>query len=255
MMESDLDVAYNLQLQEALIASAGSAPASSSLTNPTAELSFSTYSPVSDATLTVGAGVNDDNEDVRVLMRFMEENADLLEHEMTDRELSEAEARRLRDELNRRVHDQKVAAASLAMPEEERAKTGDYFEKPYGEGSSSGGGGDGIAIDENFRVYVKGMVSEERVKDAVVSMAGLGVAIYDPRDYLILEIRKPLVGKDEGVLSTERVGFEALVEGLKAANELGLKRVSCFCDEYMIHQYVRKLHPFDDYMKMKMMMA
>ncbi|CAM8949453.1 unnamed protein product [Rhodiola kirilowii] len=232
LMETDFDLAYNLQLQEAIKASIGSAP-SSSLSME--KICFDSYSRVEG--LSVEASVNETENDVRVLMKFMEDDVERVEQEVSDQELSEAEARRMRDDLNRRLHDQKVAAAIFAMPEEEWAKSGEYFGKPYGEGSYS----DGMEVDENFRVYVKGLVSEERVRDAVVTVAGIGVAICDPSDYCILELRKPLVDGDDSsksVLSAERVGFEALVEGLKAADDLGLKRVSCFCDDNMIHQYV-----------------
>ncbi|CAM8952711.1 unnamed protein product [Rhodiola kirilowii] len=233
LMETDFDLAYNLQLQEAIKASIGFAPSSSS--SSMEQICFDTYSPIEG--LSVEASVNETENDVRVLMKYMEDDVERVEQEVSDQELSEAEARRMRDDLNRRLHDQKVAAAIFAMPEEEWAKSGEYFGKPYVEGSSS----DGMEVDENFRVYVKGLVSEERVRDAVVTVAGIGVAICDPSDYCILELRKPLVDGDESsksVLSAERVGFAALVEGLKAADDLGLKRVSCFCDDNMIHQYV-----------------
>ena len=110
---------------------------------------------------------------------------------------------------------------------------GDHFERPYGEGSSSKGGGN--TSTETFRVYCKGLVSKEWVKDGRVRLGGIGVAIFDSRDDLIYELRKPLIGNDRSRWVAEA---KALIEGLNAAIALDLKRVMFFCDYHPLYQFV-----------------
>jgi len=92
---------------------------------------------------------------------------------------------------------------------------------------------------EYFRLYSKGLVSEERIRDMKVIVAGAGVAICDSRDSLILEVRKNLEAFVDGQVVTNEVAeLEALIEGLNKALSLNLKRLTFFCDDYVIYQYV-----------------
>lgn len=129
------------------------------------------------------------------------------------------------------------------MPEELWEDWGDCFERPFGEGCSKElrwdetdseiDSIDGVSDDEyDFRIYFKGLISEERVKD---NYAGIGVAICDFKDNLILEITKPLVGVG---LSKQAAELKALIEGLNAALSLDLNRIEFCCDYYPIYQFV-----------------
>ncbi|KAK9280250.1 hypothetical protein L1049_013938 [Liquidambar formosana] len=216
-LDSDLDVAFHLQMQEAITASLALHPSSSSS-------SASPSSSSSAAALQPPLLIQDD--DALYFAALMDEEFEKLEQICRDREMSSAEMRAMRDDLNRRIHDQKVASEILRIPEDEWKNSGNNFERPYGEGSSGT-----VMADESFRVYFKGLVSEERIRDSRVTVAAIGVAICDVTDHPIFELQKPLTGGEDSVVSREAVEIEALVEGLNAAIALDLKRVTCYCDE------------------------
>lgn len=92
--------------------------------------------------------------------------------------------------------------------------------------------------DEVFRVYFKGMMNEERIGDdssSTVTLAGIGVGIFNDKDEVIYELRKPL-GENE--LSMRGVECKALIEGLNVAIDLGLKRIVLYFDYYPLYQFV-----------------
>ncbi|XP_057750051.1 E3 ubiquitin-protein ligase RSL1 [Arachis stenosperma] len=239
-IDSDLEFAYRLQLEEALAASLASLPSSSSPQPPPPP------PPTND----------DKNDAVLNATTLQAQELARVEQELRDRHLSEAEARKTSLDLNRRVHDQKVAIEILRMPEDDWVEWGDNFEKPFffGEGSSSSSstkkkntGKGNLETDEGddgavFRVYFKGLVSkDEKLKNGEkVLLAGIGVAICDPEDNLILEVRKPLIGCGTSKIAAD---LKALIEGLNAAFALDLKRVQFFCDYYPIFQFVRGRWP------------
>lgn len=76
------------------------------------------------------------------------------EQEFLDDVMAEVEAERLRLDLLRQVHDRALACEIMSLPDEEWAKTGDNLHRPFGEGSSSSSNGQNF----NFKVYVKGLV-------------------------------------------------------------------------------------------------
>ncbi|XP_058203296.1 E3 ubiquitin-protein ligase RSL1-like [Rhododendron vialii] len=201
-VDSDLDFAFHLQLQEAITASLSLLPSSSSPSPP---------SPPQ----------NDDVLNFSFLQAQELENFGSSHH---DRLLTQAEIKAASVDLHRRIHDRKIAAEIDQMSEDEWDQYGDNFARPYGEGSSSG------ADATTFRVYCKGLVSEERV-----GLVGIGVAICDERDDLVFEIRKPVVGSGR---SRQVAEIGALIEGLSAAVDLELKRVVFYCDYYPLYQFV-----------------
>ncbi|XP_057956587.1 E3 ubiquitin-protein ligase RSL1-like [Malania oleifera] len=215
-LDSDLDVAFRLQMQEAMAASLVLRPSSSS-------------SPLSPLPPSIDVDVDDD--DFLSLAGVQAEEIARFEQERRDREYVEAVMRGAADDLRRRTHDQKLASDILQVPEEEWSNTGDYFRRPYGEGSSSGG----VESEACFRLYFKGLVSEEIVGESTVMIAGVGVAICDPKDNLIFELRKPLA---EDGLGRELAELEALIECLNTALILDLKRVLFLCDDDLTYLYV-----------------
>ncbi|OMO77265.1 hypothetical protein COLO4_25249 [Corchorus olitorius] len=206
---SDFDLAFKLQMQEAASASLSLHPPSTSqdaAVLPPSEMDFD-YSAV------------------------MLEDLDRFEVERTDMGKAEEEMRRLRDDLNRSIHDQHFASYILNVPEEEWKNYGDKYERPYTDNVATR-----VVSTESFRIYVKGLVSEERVWDTKVRVGGVGVAICDFRDNLVLEVRKKLEGAE--FMSHEMAGLEAVVHGLNAALSLDLKRVTVLVDDFLVHQYV-----------------
>lgn len=224
-LDSDLDMAFKLQMQEAMAASLALKPlfasSSSSRNSPPP-------SPPHDAILDLAA-------------TLMLEDVERFAQEWEDHERTVSEMMKTKEDLNRRIHDQKFAADLRDVPDDYWAKHGDYYERPYcADESSSSSSTKAAAVEtENLRLYCKGLVSEERVRDMKVVVAGAGVAICDPRDNLIFEARKNLEAVADGVvLSNEAAELEAIIEGLNKALTLDLKSVTFYCDDYMLYQYV-----------------
>ncbi|KAI3822477.1 hypothetical protein L1987_10074 [Smallanthus sonchifolius] len=221
-VESDLELAYRLQLEEAMAASLAFQPSSSN---------SSLQSPQPPPPISINDGVN--LADVQTL------EFDKFETEIKDRMIIETETKKLQVDLNRRIHDQKLAREILQMPEEQWQVVGDNFERPYGEGSSSKSEDN----PEVFRVYFKGLLSEERVhgpssSNKTVTMAGIGVAICDSTDEMIFEMRKPLDLIKGDRMSRQSVEGQALIEALNAAAALDLKRIVFYCDYHPLYQFV-----------------
>ncbi|CAJ2654352.1 unnamed protein product [Trifolium pratense] len=221
-MESDLDFAYRLQLQEALAASLTNHPSSSST-----DVIFE-------------EPIIDDDDAVFNATSLQLEELEKMETEMHDREQSERVMREAKDDLLRRIHDQKIASEILNFPEEDWEEWGDKFEKPFGEGcsgegcsksSKSGRSDEGAVV----RVYFKGLVSEESVRDENFSVAGIGVAVCDLNDNLIFEVSKAVVGNGTNKVAVE---LKALIEAFNAVLALDLKNVICFGDHYPLFQFL-----------------
>ncbi|KAA8544002.1 hypothetical protein F0562_021821 [Nyssa sinensis] len=215
-VQSDLDLAFRIQMEEAIAASLSLQP------------SFSSSAPPIQPSSSVPS------DDVFNFSDLQTEELDKFQQEIKDRLLTEAETRKIREDLYRRIHDQKVASEIHHMPEDEWEEYGDNFERPFGEGCSKN------VNAEIFRVYFKGLVSDERVRDSKTPFAGIGVAICDSRDNLIIEMGKPLVGNG---MSRQGAELKALIEGLNAALALGLKRIVFYCDYYPLYQFVIRRWP------------
>lgn len=203
-MESDLDLAFNLQLQEAI----------------TASLSTSFSPHKSQLRSTAG---NDE------FLSSTSKSGELckFEQELNDRAVSETEFKRIRDDLHFQIHDHRVANEMATIPEDRWQENWKRFERPYGEGSSKGGS------EEIFRVYAKGLVELYLPKEIV--LGGIGIAICDSKDELLFELRKPVFGNR---MSQRSVEMKALIEGLNAAKELGLNRVVFYSAYFPIFNYV-----------------
>lgn len=89
---------------------------------------------------------------------------------------------------------------------------------------------------ETFRLYCKGLVSEEVIKDDDKKIGGIGLAICDSEDNRLLEMKKAL-GDDEST-HQEVAELVALVHGLEWALELNLGKLTFFCDDSNVFQYV-----------------
>ena len=78
------------------------------------------------------------------------------------------------------------------LPDQQWEKDGHNFHTPYHATTPSSSSSKDLVDSECFKLYFKGLVSEEMVKGMMVNVAGAGVAICDSRDNLILELRKNL---------------------------------------------------------------
>ncbi|OVA18152.1 zinc finger protein [Macleaya cordata] len=211
-MESDLDLAFQLQVEEAMTASL----------------------------------IGDDKEISHDVSNFQTlELLKKLEQEEKDRLQWEVEIGRIKDDLKRLVHDQEVAQEILRIPEAEWQKTGDHFQRPFGEGcSSSTAPPQNVTTNDHppFKLYFKGLFSDERVGDSTVEIAAIGFAVCDPLDNLILNGQKPLIGDWKCDFAEQelelKVEAKALIEGLNAALSLDIKKIDFFCDYYPLYQYI-----------------
>ncbi|KAL9370532.1 hypothetical protein Peur_035672 [Populus x canadensis] len=220
-LNSDLDLAFNLQMQEAMTASL------SILNHPP-----STVSPSSSST-PKNEEAKAEAEDFDCCSTFFLEDIVRLDQERKDREESENLMREMREDLDRRMHDQKVASEIMNIPDEEWEEYGDDYEDPFENGER-------VSF---FKVYSKGVESEERIRDIKAIVGGIGVAICDSKDNLIFEVSKGIDVGAEGSSSNKScagvsVELQALIEGLNAAFALDLKNLTFFVDHSMLYQYV-----------------
>ncbi|KAJ7980960.1 RBR-type E3 ubiquitin transferase [Quillaja saponaria] len=235
-LDSDLDMAFQLQMQEAMNASLAIQPLASRST-PSTPLKVVTY-------------FEDDQNDgvLDLASTLMLEDLKAFAQELEDREQCEAEMRKMRDDLDRRIFDQTFARDIMNIPEDQWQNYGDNYHKPYcTDGASSSSSSSSSSSLQNpflatevFKLYFKGLVSEEMVKDMKVTVAAIGIAICDSKDFLIFEVKKPMeaIDADGVVLSEECAELQALIEGLDNAIGLGLKSVTFFCENYLVYNHI-----------------
>ncbi|MFS8005254.1 putative ribonuclease H domain, E3 ubiquitin ligase RBR family [Helianthus anomalus] len=93
--------------------------------------------------------------------------------------------------------------------------------------------------DDVFKVYFKGLVSDETVSNVKMSFAGIGVAIFDASDCCLVKSRiSYLVDADSRGTEDELGELEGLIEALNVAVNHGLKRVRVFSDCNSGYRYV-----------------
>uniref|UniRef100_A0A803PWK0 RBR-type E3 ubiquitin transferase n=1 Tax=Cannabis sativa TaxID=3483 RepID=A0A803PWK0_CANSA len=124
-----------------------------------------------------------------------------------------------------RTHDQMVAGTITRFPDDNRRYKFAKTVKSFGEESST----------SRIRVYFKGLVSKEKCEIRNMIMAGIGVALCDPKGNLIFEMRKPLLGNGFSKLGAEA---KALIEALNAATSMNLERITLYCDNFTFYRFV-----------------
>lgn len=196
--DSDLDLAYKLQMEEAIRVSLS-----------TSQQQQQQFDLPNDAVSALG------------LVQLLADEIDRFEQQNSDHDHAQKELKRIRTDLRRRIHDHAFAAELSAIPEDQWRKNGDIVEKPYNNNNIS-------SSVEVFMVYCKGLVNEEGDR------GGIGVTICDPSGGVVLELSKGFVGG--GVRQMAEV--KALIEGLTAAVTLGLSRITLFCADHTVYKFV-----------------
>ncbi|KAM6578801.1 hypothetical protein CsatB_030638 [Cannabis sativa] len=230
-LDSDLDLAFHIQMQEAM---------TSSLVLHNNNKSTSSTKMDTEDDVVPAADVKDDDV-LGVASSLLLRDLECYMQEYGDRKRSSEEWRMAREDLDRRIHDQKVASEIKTLPEDYWSSYGDWFEKPYGDNSkgASSSSSSSLVGSEVLRLYFKGLVSEEMIRDSKVVVAGAGIAICDGKDNLLFHSRKNLK-----VLSSEAAELEALIEGLDKALALDLKSLTFFCEDNSLYHYITgKLFP------------
>jgi hypothetical protein len=130
------------------------------------------------------------------------------------------------------AYDARFARELAAVPEDQWARDGDYFERPLDLTTSSS------SSRPLFRVYFKGMASSEAVgaRDRDPGLAVLAVAVCGPQGNVVLRTHKPVEGVFVG--DGEMLEAMALLEGLRAALELDIRSVKVITDHEILHNHV-----------------
>ncbi|WZZ56908.1 hypothetical protein YC2023_057015 [Brassica napus] len=94
-----------------------------------------------------------------------------------------------------------------------------------------------LGESSTYRLYSKGLVSEEVIKDDTMLVGGSGLSLCDSNDNSKLETNKAL--RNRSVLAhPEAPELAAIVQGLKWALKRGVKSIQFFCDDSIILDYV-----------------
>uniref|UniRef100_A0A453KEW3 RING-type domain-containing protein n=3 Tax=Aegilops tauschii subsp. strangulata TaxID=200361 RepID=A0A453KEW3_AEGTS len=221
---SDLDLAYQLQLAEAIQASLrldalASNPSSSKGKAPVAASS-------SSSSLSQPAPAPPEPSDASYALAI--HAADLARAEEDHRYAEACRAYYARAAASACVaaHDAIFARELAAVPEDQWAHDGDNIERPLD------------STKPLFRVMFKGMASKEVVgsRDWDPRVAVLAVALCDSQGKVVLRIQKPVEGFVGGRMMLEAM---ALTEGLQAALGLGIQSIRILNDYKALHNHMR----------------
>ncbi|WOL04813.1 hypothetical protein Cni_G13535 [Canna indica] len=226
--ESDLELAFRLQMEEAMAASLATHLPSSSAAAAAASSSSSFARPIIATTATREIG--NANQGLADAMRLQTLELDRYQLEAKDRERSLTEICQAVENLRRRAYDERFAREILAMPDDDWEEYGDEFERPIDAADT--------VYEPNFRIYFKGMTREQVSNGASVQLAAIAVAICDPNDNLVLKIQKPVLNSDVKKCR-EMLESTALIEGLNAVISLGIKRVHVFCEYNVLYNHLK----------------
>nr|CAD1817565.1 unnamed protein product [Ananas comosus var. bracteatus] len=194
--ESDLDLAFRLQMEEAMAASLALLPSSSASASAAA-------APSSSSAVAIAGKGEGDGGDLVFVLGLQALELERFRQERKDSEETQAERRRVADDLRRRAHDGRFAHDILMMPDEEWDEFGDDFERPMWPGP-----GPGAAA-----------TARRRSRSGSTSRGW----------------RKPMPAE---ATSREMLETKALIEGLNAAISLGIKRINVFSDYKVLYNHL-----------------
>ncbi|KAL9261847.1 E3 ubiquitin-protein ligase RSL1-like protein [Drosera capensis] len=197
-VQSDLDFAFKLQLQESLTASLSSAAAASS-----------------SAAVPVPSVVD-----------FLDAEIDRIQREHSDEELSRSLQAQTLADLRVRFHDRGFAEEMERIPDPEWESTGNWFEKPLEE--------EGNNVGPVFRVCCKGIIGGGGGGEGRV-VAAAGIVVVGAKGEVEFEVAKPVAVEEE--VREEVVEVVAVLEGLDLALSLGLKKVTFGCEK-LVYQWI-----------------
>ncbi|KQK05116.1 hypothetical protein BRADI_2g18110v3 [Brachypodium distachyon] len=191
---SDLDLAFQLQVAEAIQASlrTNGNPSSSNAATAVASSSFQPAPAL-------------ESSDVAYAMAIQAADACRAHHALAAASVRVA------------AHDALFARELAAVPEDKWARDGDNIERPLDPARPL------------FRVFFKGMSSKEMVgpRERDPGVAVLAVAVCGPRGEVVLRIQKPVEASVGGRMTLEVL---ALNEALHAALGLGIRSIKIVTD-------------------------
>ncbi|KAJ7296795.1 hypothetical protein O6H91_Y098800 [Diphasiastrum complanatum] len=204
---SDSDLAFELQLNEALAASMG-VPAEAL---------------PGDAPVKKNEGGADD---LVLALEIQSRELKRAEQEVQDAARAKLELHQLNEKIKQRVHDSQFAQTLSEMPDEEWEEYGDEYENPFQSGRSE-------ADKMLFELHFKGL-SSSRGEFPDVKFVGIGVVVLDAKRQVVSEVSKHLDGSLAGIVAE----YTALIEGLSIARSLGARRVHAFGESKVVYKQI-----------------
>ncbi|KAJ0265199.1 Ribonuclease H domain-containing protein [Hirschfeldia incana] len=96
-----------------------------------------------------------------------------------------------------------------------------------------------LVESSTYRLYSKGLVSEEVIKDDRMLVGGSGLSLCDSNDKSkLVETNKPLRNRRVLLAHPDASDIAAIIQGLSWALEIGVKRIQFFCNDSIILDYV-----------------
>ncbi|KAL3686091.1 hypothetical protein R1sor_004113 [Riccia sorocarpa] len=200
-LQADMEMAYNMQLEEALATSTRSTATSSKdkmIYEDEPAAAANEFHPLMDG--------------FTLLLQFQREELLKLEQGMRDQQQALEEAQGSLLEMRRRYHDMEFARAVAEMSDREWRRVGECFEKPFG-----------LEGDCASTLYTA------RVNEGPGHVA-VGWSLMDSEDRVLMEQSKYLGFK----VSAYVADCTALLEGLTVAVTAGVKRIHVCCNSLAI---------------------
>ncbi|CAM0950566.1 unnamed protein product [Alopecurus aequalis] len=208
---SDLDLAFQLQVSEAIQASLR--------TNNNPSSSAAAASPPFQPAPTF------ESSDVAYALAVHAADLARAEEDRRDAQGFRAAHAQAASSVRIAAHDALFARELAAIPEGQWARDGDNFERPLDPSRPL------------FRVFFKGLSSKGVVgpRDRDPGVAVLAVALSDHQGNVVLRIQKPVEASVGGRMTLEVM---ALTEGLQAALGLGIQSIRIVTDYRVLHNHL-----------------
>ncbi|MCO5604398.1 hypothetical protein L7F22_058563 [Adiantum nelumboides] len=213
MAQDDFDLAYRLQLEEALRASREEQQPGPS------DLTYASHSP----------------EDRSLAFSFQNLELSLSHQQAADFQRVTQETERLHQELCLRAHDAKFAQTLNVLDDSDWDSHGDLCEDPF----------EADREDEDpptFKVYVTSVVPSENPSVS----AAIGAVVMDSQSIVMTEIKKPL----DSAVGKAAADYMALIAGLEALVAMRMQHVDAFIDSVLVYNQEHKIaQPFGNLMR------
>ncbi|MCO5608802.1 hypothetical protein L7F22_063019 [Adiantum nelumboides] len=203
MAQDDFDLAYRLQLEEALRASREEQQPGPS------DLTYASHSP----------------EDRSLAFSFQNLELSRSHQQAADFQRVTQETERLHQELCLRAHDAKFAQTLNDLDDSDWDSHGDLCEEPFEEDCED-------TDPPTFKVYVTSVVPSENPSVS----AAIGAVVMDSHSIVMTEIKKPL----DSAVGKAAADYMALIAGLEALVAMKMQHVDAFIDSVLVYNQVTR---------------
>ena len=216
-MLSDLEYAYQLQVEEAMAASTG-------------QDYEAWHAAMASGQQREGPERDAGQEDVRLAVQLQSRELARCEQELDDRRAVEAATRAVAASLQQRTHDLEFARSISEVPDDEWEEIGDTIEHPLESVMAEGDveDGEGLDCDQAFEIEVQGVKTPD-------GHVGVGCMLTDLLGKVVWQQSKYI-----GVGLSWHVGeYTGLLESLAIAERLGLRRLRVRVSSSLVGNQVR----------------